>query len=132
MNSWIGWKKRWGNKMNELTNFNKVIFLNNYSVSEKTYLNKYSPFSYFKSAVQEKKLVFVSPKTWIDPFEQLYFAAENYQKYNFQKPDLYCMCLTENSSQNEDAAWTMYQNGSNEKIIKITYNAVAFFQSLLL
>lgn len=79
MNSWIGWKKRWGNKMNELTNFNKVIFLNNYSVSEKTYLNKYSPFSYFKSAVQEKKLVFVSPKTWIDPFEQLYFAAENNQ-----------------------------------------------------
>lgn len=107
-----------------LLNFKKIFSLNGYKISEKTLLNKYTKYSYFKHNVKDNNLVFVSPKTWRDPFEQLYYTATNYkEKYNYIKPTLYCMCLTENSSQNEDAAWTLYQNGTTEKIIKITFNA---------
>ncbi len=113
-----------------LLDFKKICFLDNCTISEKTLWNKYLPYNYFKQNIKSNKIVFVSPETWRDPFEQIYFSAKNYKKYGYTKPQLFCMCLTENSSQNEDAAWSLYQNGSNEKIIKTTFNAYEMLKQL--
>lgn len=114
-----------------LLTFKKIFSLNGYTITNKTLLNKYTKYSYFNQNAKEQNLVFVSPSTWRDPFEQIYFTAKNYnEKYNYSKPTLYCMCLTANSSQNEDAAWTLYQNGTSEKIIKITFNAFEMFSQI--
>lgn len=118
----------------EDNDFERIHFIDDCKkefVSPKKFLNKYTPYSYFQQNIKDKSLVFVSPETWRDPFERLYYNATGYEKYGLvERPNFYCMCLTENSSENEDAAWTMYSKNANEKIVKITYNASELLKCL--
>ncbi|MBP5406933.1 hypothetical protein J6Z19_07275 [bacterium] len=114
-----------------IPDFRKIHFLNNYKINEKTFLNKYISFKHLEENITKNEIVFVSPKTWRDPYEQIYYTAENYAKYNnYKKPNIFCMCLTENSSQNEDAAWKIYQDTTNEKMIKVTFNVTEMLKQL--
>lgn len=115
----------------QIPDFNKIYSLNDYKIKEVPILNKYMPFKYLKENIENNKIVFVSPKTWRDPFERLYYSAENYKKYNnFKKPNIFCMCLTKNASQNEDAAWKMYHDGTTEKILRVTFNVEKMLKQL--
>lgn len=109
--------------------FNKIYSLNDYKIKEVPILNKYMPFKYLKENIENNKIVFVSPKTWQDPFEQIYYMAENFEKYNYKKPNIFCMCLTENSTRNEAAAWKMYQN-ETDKIIQVRFWAENMLKQL--
>ena len=107
--------------------FKKIYSLNGYKINETTILNKYMPFKYLKENIKNNQIVFVSPKTWQDPFEQIYYTAENFEKYNYKKPNIFCMCLTENSRCNEAAAWEMYRS-DRAKIIQIRLLAKKLIQ----
>lgn len=108
----------------------RIHFIDGYKIDEYTKLNKYTSFDYFQKNVTNKNLYFVSPESWRDPFEQLYYKAEGYEKYGYKKKKFFCMCLTENSSENEDAAWTLYSKNSTDKVIKITFNAFELLKQL--
>lgn len=103
----------------------KIYSLNNYE--NKPFLYKYISFEHLKKNMNDNKIVFVSPQTWQDPFEQIYYAA----KYkNYKKPNIFCMCLTENLNQHEAAAWKMYQDGTNDKMIKVYFNVTKMLEQL--
>ena len=115
-----------------ITGFERIYSftgINAYKLTDKTILNKYISFEHLEKSIREKMIAFVSPKTWQDPFERLFYNA-NFERYNYEKPNIFCMCLTENAGQNEAASWKMYQNGTNEKMIKVKFNAVEMLRQL--
>lgn len=109
--------------------FKNINFLDNFSFSDITNLYKYMPLNRFLSMLDEQKLTFVSPETWYDPFETRFYLAD-YSKFKFDKPEVYCMCLTDQGYENEEASWKMYSDGSNSKIVQITFDKNIFFNIL--
>lgn len=116
-------------RMTKDLNYENVIFLDSLNRKDIVNLYKYSPLNRFIENIEKKTLCFVSPETWFDPFETKYWYAD-YSRYNFVKPEIHCMCLTNKGSENEEAAWKMYSNGDNAKTIKITYNVDKFLSIL--
>lgn len=108
------------------SDFKKIYFLDNFSFSDITNLYKYMPLKRFLSMVDEQKLTFVSPETWYDPFETRFYLAD-YSKFKFDKPEVYCMCLTDKGYENEEASWRMYSDGNNSKTVQITFDKNIFF-----
>lgn len=80
---------------------------------------KYMPCSRFIDNVKSNELVFVSPETWSDPFERRFWNAK-FQHYTFTQPQIACMCLTTNASNNEEAAWNLYSI-HGEKTLRISF-----------
>lgn len=102
-----------------LTDYPHIHMLNDYSLpKDKTTVFKYMPLDRFVKMIDKKELVFVSPKTWYDPFEQLYFGIECTSR-GYVTEDIACMCVSEKSSTNEDASWKVYA-GSNNKAVRIS------------
>lgn len=108
--------------------FKKIYPLNGYKIKEIPILGKYISFKRLKENVDKKNIVFVSPKLWEDPFEQIYYRA-NYEKYSYKKPNIFCMCLTGKPTQNEAAAWKIYQDG-REKMVQIVFNVKEMLEQL--
>lgn len=93
--------------------------LNGYSFpKDKSTVFKYLPLDRFVKMVDKKELVFVTPVTWYDPFEQLYFGVDCSSR-GYVTEDIACMCVSEKSSTNEDASWKVYA-GSNNKAVRIS------------
>ncbi len=109
--------------------FKNIYFLDNFSFSDIINLYKYMPLTRFLKMLDEKKLTFVSPETWYDPFETRFYLAD-YSKLNFNKPEVYCMCLTDKGYENEEASWKMYSDGSNSKTVQITFDKNIFLNYL--
>ena len=102
-----------------LTGYPHVHMLNGYSFpKDKSTVFKYLPLDRFVKMVDKKELVFVTPVTWYDPFEQLYFGVDCSSR-GYVTEDIACMCVSEKSSTNEDASWKVYA-GSNNKAVRIS------------
>jgi hypothetical protein len=102
-----------------LSGYSHIHMLNGYSLpTDKSTVFKYMPLDRFVKMVDKKELVFVSPVTWYDPFEQLYYGIDCSSK-DYMTEDIACMCVSEKSSTNEDASWKVYA-GSNNKAVRIS------------
>lgn len=102
-----------------LTGYPHIHMLNDYSLpKDKTTVFKYMPLDRFVKMVDKKELVFVSPETWYDPFEQLYYGIDCSLR-GYVTENIACMCVSEKSSTNEDASWKVYA-GSNDKAVRIS------------
>lgn len=102
-----------------LTGYKHIHMLNGYSLpKDRNTLFKYMPLDRFVQCVENNELVFVSPETWYDPFEQLYFGIDcSNRGYNTE--DIVCMCVTDKSSTNEDACWRVYAK-KNSKTVRLS------------
>ena len=102
-----------------LAGFKHVHMLNGYALPrDKSTVFKYMPLDRFIKSVDNKELVFVSPETWYDPFEQLYYGIDCSSR-GYDTEDIACMCVSEKSSTNEDACWRVYA-GANNKTVRIS------------
>ena len=104
-----------------ITTSSKISFFDGFDPQKTKSLYKYIPLSRFLKNLEDNELVLVSPKTWRDPYEKMYWLAD-YSALPFTKPNIYCMCLTQNRRKNEDVAWNLYDYNKNEKIIQIEYD----------
>ncbi len=108
--------------------YKNIYLLNGLSLGSISSLYKYMPYSRLVKSIINEELVFVSPKTWIDPFERRFWKTD-YTRYNFTQPNIYCMCLTTKSTTNEEAAWKMYVD-SKERALRITFNVDILLKKL--
>lgn len=109
--------------------YSHVHMLNGYSFpKDKTTVFKYMPLDRFVTSVDKHELVFVSPETWYDPFEQLYFGIDCSKK-GYKTEEIACMCVSEKSSTNEDASWKVY-SGSGDKAVRISIEQDKLLQLL--
>ena len=109
--------------------YHHIHMLNGYAFpKEKSTIFKYMALDRFVQSVDNGVLVFVSPETWYDPFEQLYFGIDCSSR-GYTNEDIACMCVSEKSSTNEDASWKVYA-GSNNKSVRISYEQDKLLQLL--
>lgn len=95
--------------------YHHIHMLNGYTFpKDKTTVFKYMPLDRLVQSVDKSVLVFVSPETWYDPFEQLYYGI-NCTSRGYTTEDIACMCVSEKSSTNEDASWRVYAGSNNKK-----------------
>lgn len=112
-----------------LQGFSKIYMLNGYSLpKDKNTIDKYMPLNRFLKLIDAKNLVFVSPETWYDPFEQRFYGIKC-SKRGYETEDIACMCFSEKSIRNEDACWKVYSNLS-EKAVRVSYNYMTLLQLL--
>lgn len=109
--------------------YKHIHLLNGLSLSQIETLYKYMPYDRLVACVTNGELVFVSPKTWIDPFERRFWKTDYSRKYNFIQPEIACMCLTTKFSTNEEAAWKMYAD-STSKALRISFNVKQLLDTL--
>ena len=102
-----------------IAGYTRIYGLNGFTLADDTFY-KYMPLHRFIESIQNKELVFVSPKTWYDPFESLYYNADC-SLHSYTPVDVACMCVTSNRSKNEEAAWRTYI-GNDEKAVRVSYD----------
>ncbi len=113
----------------ELAGYPHIHLLNGYSLpKDKNVVFKYMPLDRFIHTVDKGELVFVSPETWYDPFEQLYYGIDCSSK-GYNTEEIACMCVSEKSSTNEDASWRVYADSSN-KTVRISIKRDVLFDLL--
>ncbi|MBQ7518565.1 MAG: DUF2971 domain-containing protein [Bacteroidales bacterium] len=113
----------------QLVGYKHIHMLNGYSLpKDKSTVFKYMPLDRFVNSVDNKELVFVSPETWYDPFEQLYYDI-NCSSRGYHTEDIVCMCVSEKSSTNEDACWRVYA-GTNGKTVRLSIEKDILLQLL--
>ncbi len=108
-------------KSERVSDYKRIHLLNDTSLAQIDTLYKYMPYDRLISSIEHKELVFVSPETWVDPFERRFWKTDYKRKYNFIQPEIACMCLTTKFSTNEEAAWKMYTDGKS-KSLRISFN----------
>ena len=95
--------------------------LNGYSFpKDKSTVFKYMPLNRFVNSVKNNQLVFVSPESWYDPFEQLYHGIDCSSR-DYITEDIACMCVSEKSSTNEDACWRVYSDSNDKAVNKLHF-----------
>lgn len=109
--------------------YKHIHLLNGLSLARIDTLYKYMPYDRLMNCVANGELVFVSPVTWVDPFERRFWKTDYSRKYNFIRPEIACMCLTTKSSTNEEAAWRMYAEGKS-KALRISFNVKRLLDTL--
>ena len=109
--------------------YHHINMLNGYAFpKDKSTVFKYMPLDRLVQSVDKGVLVFVSPETWYDPFEQLYYGIDCTSK-GYATEDIACMCVSEKSSTNEDASWRVYA-GTNNKTVRISLEQDKLLQLL--
>ncbi len=112
-----------------LDGYRHIYMLNGYSLpNDKNTIFKYMPLGRFVQSVDKRELVFVSPETWYDPFEQLYYGIDCADK-GYRTEQIACMCVSEKSSTNEDASWRVYA-GSGNKTVRLSIEKNELFSIL--
>ncbi len=111
------------------SDYKHINLLNGLSLAQIDTLYKYMPYDRLMDCVANRELVFVSPATWIDPFERRFWKTDYNQKYNYIQPEIACMCLTTKSSTNEEASWKMYAD-SKSKALRISFNVKQLLKTL--
>lgn len=103
--------------------------LNGYSLpKDKSTFFKYMPLDRFVSNVHNNEFVFVSPESWKDPFEKIYYGVDCSSR-GYDTQDIACFCITEKSSTNEDASWKAYAD-NGEKAVRLSINQLLFLEML--
>jgi len=89
---------------------------------------KYMPLSRFVSNVKNKEFAFLSPLLWSDPFEMLFYNP----KLHVETEDYYinACCFAGNDIQNEEGFWNVWGKGSNESIVRVTYDLTKLLETL--
>ena len=96
--------------------YTRIYALNNYQLPQnKDVFHKYIPLGYLRDYISNNRITFVSPSTWNDPFETRYYQI-GYNKIEYTEPSIFCMCLTDKQSQNEDAMWIRYARPGDEMV----------------
>ena len=97
-----------------LDGYSNIFTLNGYQLpKDKDVYHKYMPVSTLRDYYNNNHITFVSPLLWTDPFETRYFKIKGYNA-----PNIFCMCLTDKQSQNEDAMWIRYAK-PREEMVKV-------------
>lgn len=112
----------------QLSSYPHIHMLNGYSLPKDKSAVKYMPLDRFVKMVDENVMVFVSPETWYDPFEQFYFDIDCSPK-GYMTEKIACMCVSEKSSTNEDASWRVY-SGSSDKAVRLSIELDGLLQLL--
>lgn len=107
--------------------YKNVFLLNGYKIPK--YLYRYISYKSFVLYVESNTLEFVSPILWPDPFEFRFFNTD-YSAYNYIRPEIACMCTTENTRENEDAAWKIYINNQKDKGLRVKLNITKLLSQL--
>lgn len=95
-------------KATKIVGYNHIIALNGFTLpKDRSSFFKYMPFSRLKKNIEDKKLVFVTPSKWIDPFEILFYKTD-FKAHHYQRENITCMCLTSKSTTNEETC--LYSN----------------------
>ena len=109
--------------------YQHIHMLNGYSFpKDKDTFFKYMPLDRFVGCVAEGVFVFVSPMTWKDPFEKMFFNVDC-SAHGYQTENIACLCVTEKSSTNEDASWKAYAD-YGEKAVRLSINRLLFLDLL--
>ena len=114
-----------------LEGYSNVYALNGFSLQDKPFY-KYIPLSRFEKSIEDKKLVFVRPKLWRDPFEKIYYKAD-YTRHSYTVEDVACLCVTYSGITNEEASWKMYSINKEEggiDAVRVSFNKDAFLTLL--
>ena len=112
-----------------LAGYPHIHLLNGYTFPKgKDTFFKYMPLDRFVSSVDKEIFVFVSPLTWKDPFERMYFNVDC-SAHGYQTEEIACLCATEKSSTNEDASWKAYAD-YGEKAVRLSINRGIFLEML--
>ena len=99
-----------------LPGYSRIYALNNYHFPpKKDVFHKYIPLGYLYDYISNDRITFVSPSTWNDPYETRYYQLD-YKKIGYNEPSIFCMCLTDKQSQNEDAMWIRYARPGDEMV----------------
>lgn len=86
------------------------------------------PLDRFVTSVNKNEFIFVSPSTWKDPFERLYFNVDC-SSHGYETENIACLCVSDKSSTNEDASWKAYAD-KGEKAVRLAINKVLFLEKL--
>ena len=101
--------------------YKHIHLLNGFSFPKKRRpFFKYMPLDRFMSLADDGEIVFVSPETWYDPFEHMYYGLD-YSSLGYKTEDIACLCVSEKSSTNEDACWKVYA-GLHNKMVRISFD----------
>ena len=113
-----------------LDGYKHIYTLNGYSLpNDKSVVFKYMPLERLIKSIEKNELVFVSPETWYDPFEQLYHGIDCSSK-GYKCEEIACMCVSEKSSTNEDASWRVYSGSNNIKTVRLSIEKDVLFALL--
>lgn len=115
-------------KTEPFRHYKHIFMLNGLNLTYTHPLYKYMPYNRFVSSVKKSEIVFVSPITWLDPFERRFWKT-NYSRYGFIQPEIACMCLTTKAATNEEAAWKMYADGK-DKLLRVAIIKETLFDIL--
>jgi hypothetical protein len=100
----------------------------NGEVDKRIVASKYMPLSRFVNAVQSKKFTFLSPLLWLDPFETLLYKPM--VQIDQETYHINACCFAGNDIQNEEGFWNIWGNGSNEPIVRVTYDMSKLLRAL--
>ena len=75
--------------------------------------------SFFCADLKAQQLTFLSPGSWGDPFEQLFFKDEGVVIGN-EKYYIRCICLTYDPIESEEASWL--RGGRNKSTVRVEYD----------
>ena len=112
-----------------LEGYDRIHLLNDYTFpKDKDTFFKYMPLERFVGSVDKGEFVFVSPLTWKDPFERMYFNVDC-SAHDYLTEDIACLCVTEKSSTNEDASWKAYAD-HGEKAVRLSIHRENFLRMI--
>ena len=90
--------------------------------NESVCLHRYMPYKYLRTLLSKERpqIVFMSPQKWEDPYEKRFLCGK-YGIENFQDR-IACICFTTNASENEAAAWCMYDRERKNDIVQVSFD----------
>lgn len=97
-----------------------IKLINNFKLDDFQHLYKCMPLNRFLCNLQDNNLAFVAPDTWNDPYERRFLNVD-FSALDFKPFPFYCMCLSQNFHENEEASWKMYSDNINDKAVQLTF-----------
>lgn len=88
---------------------------------------KYMPLSRVLEMLREKKITFVYPELWQDPYETKYLKTD-YSLVGYTQNKIFCLCARMDNL-NEEASWKIYRN-NQEPLIKVSIKTTNLFNYL--
>ncbi len=106
-------------KIKELVKEKKINLINCETINK--VFHRYFPLSRLEEMLNEKKLTFVNPKLWNDPYETLYLNTDYSSISNgYKQPKIFCLCAR-STDDNEEASWKVYSNG-REPLLRVRFH----------
>ncbi len=91
--------------------------------------HRYFPLGYLEQMLNDKKLAFVYPKLWNDPYETLYLTTDFSAVSKYRQKRIFCLCAR-STDDNEEASWKVYSNGS-EPLIRVRFHIVELLRQII-